>query len=222
MSGLGSLILFILPVSFWNCYWKSFHLDHGYRWLFQLIYDCFPFLAFLSKYSVALVRCVFWQTLSEVALLSVTAFWEWFPIWWSQLGRLSPQQCIQRANDTPEAGRAPKARLSWLDSLPPGLSPLNGSSILFSGCHCPQDVVQTPWQGLTPMIWPLRLFGRFCSLPPAICLGHLSCPHQRSIGGQAPNDLSFNEGGAQWGLVDTVFYLLSLSRVSRNSSLMTV
>lgn len=70
--------------------------------------------------------------------------------------------------DTPEAGRAPKARLSWLDSLPPGLSPLNGSSILFSGCHCPQDVVQTPCQGLTPVIWPLRLFGRFCSLPPAI------------------------------------------------------
>lgn len=70
--------------------------------------------------------------------------------------------------DTPEAGRAPKARLSWLDSLPPGLSPLNGSSIQFSGCHCPQDGIQTPWQCLTPVIWPLHLFGWFCSLPPAI------------------------------------------------------
>ena len=79
--------------------------------------------------------------------------------------------------DTPEAGRARKARLSGLNPLPPGLSPSNGSSRLFSGCHCQQDTIQTPWQGLTPMIWPLRLFGRFSSLPPAICLGHLSCPH---------------------------------------------
>lgn len=119
--------------------------------------------------------------LSEVELLPVTAFWEWFPIWWSQLGRLSPQQCIQRAKGHSRSSQSPRGKAVLAESLASRLEPFKW--ILHTVLRLPLPTGRHP-NSLTRFDthdWPLRLFGRFCSLPPAICLGHLSCPHPEHL-----------------------------------------